>query len=233
MKIRETDHGRFTSKEIIEASFEEWIDFVFSKGETERDWISGDDFPNWSVDAATTLEYIEKTFRESASVLAGFSNSQLSNGLNFIHNASHSDTVHLFQKGNLPLDRRLSCLQSIRFLYSDCFAKRCDNVLSNWNEVANPLNGVCYMWWDVFVIFDNGDSTEEKLLSNECISVMKTALDIDHVACQESALHGLGHWQVDYSNEVSAIINDFLESHPGLESELRNYAKSAQRGCVQ
>ncbi len=233
MKIRETDHGRFTSKEIIEASFEEWIDFVFSKDVTERDWISGDDFPNWSVTATTTLDFIEKTFRESASVLANFSNSQLSNGLNFIHNASHSDTVHLFQSGNLPLERRISCLQSIWFLYSDCFAKRCDNVLSNWNEVDNPLNGVCYMWWDIFVLYGNGDSAEEKLLSSECLSVMKSALEIDHVACQESALHGLGHWQDSYPNEVSAIINDFLESHSDLESKLRNYARAAQRGGVQ
>jgi len=42
------------------------------------------------------------------------------------------------------------------------------------------------MWWD----FDCWYSTPDSAL----LATMRSILAIDHVACQESALHGLGHW---------------------------------------
>ena len=52
-----------------------------------------------------------------------------------------------------------------------------------------------------------------------------------HDACRESALHGLGHWQI-YYHEATQLIDDFLRITPNLRVELVRYAESARRGHV-
>ncbi|MBP0116549.1 hypothetical protein JWS04_36965, partial [Bradyrhizobium vignae] len=41
------------------------------------------------------------------------------------------------------------------------------------------------------------------------------------IACQESALHGLGHWHRDYREKVSHIIDRFCEAHSGIDPRCR------------
>ncbi len=62
--------------------------------------------------------------------------------------------------------------------------------------------------------------------------VMQRVLALDALACQESALHGLGHWHLRYPAEVEGAIDAFLERRPQLDPRLRQYAFSARRGCV-
>ena len=62
--------------------------------------------------------------------------------------------------------------------------------------------------------------------------VMQRVLALDALACQEGALHGLGHWHLRYPEEVKGAIDVFLESRPQLDPRLRQYAISARRGCV-
>jgi len=61
---------------------------------------------------------------------------------------------------------------------------------------------------------------------------MTNALALDSIACQESALHGLGHWHGAYPDEVEAIVDRFLAAHPTSRPELLTYARSARSGCV-
>lgn len=64
------------------------------------------------------------------------------------------------------------------------------------------------------------------------LASMRAILAIDHVACQESALHGLGHWHHDHPAAVEGIIDEFLERKSSFRGELREYADSARAGCV-
>ena len=61
---------------------------------------------------------------------------------------------------------------------------------------------------------------------------MAEILALDSLACQESALHGLGHWQHAYPEEVQQIIDRFLNANKNLRPELAAYARSARTGCV-
>jgi len=61
---------------------------------------------------------------------------------------------------------------------------------------------------------------------------MADILTIDRVACQESALHGLGHWQRRWPTEVARIIDEFLARNANARAELLAYARSARGGCV-
>jgi hypothetical protein len=120
---------------------------------------------------------------------------------------------------------RQRVIRSFEFLFRDLFAVRCWPVLGHLNEEGSPLNSACYMWWD----FDCWYSAPSSALR----TVMRSTLDIDNVACQESALHGLGHWyDRQHPEEVERIIDEFLGRGQNLRSELRQYAQAARAGLV-
>lgn len=62
-----------------------------------------------------------------------------------------------------------------------------------------------------------------------CLEVMEATLTIGHIACQEGALHGLGHWAECYPDRVGRIIDQYL-MNPA--PELRDYAIAARSGGV-
>ena len=102
------------------------------------------------------------------------------------------------------------------------FAIRCSQHLSHLDEPgANPLNRICYMWWDLFDVND-------KIL----LGIMERRLRLDSVACRESALHGLGHAQMLFPQEVETIIDDFLARNPTTRPELKAYALNACSGYI-
>ena len=51
-------------------------------------------------------------------------------------------------------------------------------------------------------------------------------------ACQESALHRLGHWSYYYRAQVRKIIVGYLAGLPE-DAALREYARAAAVGLVQ
>jgi hypothetical protein len=69
---------------------------------------------------------------------------------------------------------------------------------------------------------------------SDMLAMLRSILAIDHVACQESALHGLGHWckRGNDTSKVEAIIDDFLRRNPKARPELREYALRARTGMV-
>jgi hypothetical protein len=61
---------------------------------------------------------------------------------------------------------------------------------------------------------------------------MESTLQIDSIACRESALHGLGHWQRAYPARVGEIIDRFSMRQPDLPEKLRAYMVNAYVGYV-
>ena len=61
---------------------------------------------------------------------------------------------------------------------------------------------------------------------------MEHILGLGSLACQESALHGLGHWQRQDASEVARIIDAFVLSQTELDPRLLAYANAARCGCV-
>jgi hypothetical protein len=115
---------------------------------------------------------------------------------------------------------------SFEVLFREFFASRCEPALGHMSE-GGALNGICYMWWDLYCWYSIPDSN--------FLSMLRTILAIDHMACQESALHGLGHQRkIGKDNqEVEAIIDDFLRRERNLRPDLREYALSARKGMVR
>ena len=77
-----------------------------------------------------------------------------------------------------------------------------------------------------------GPKSDDRLaLQNATLETMGTILGLDSIACQESALHGLGHWHGAFPEQTEALIVHFLQARAEISSTLRSYAQSARCGA--
>jgi hypothetical protein len=218
-------------------TFAEWVEFVFNHPESEEKWYDNSDRDWWDarVRPLLTVQYMTRLFGNASVIFAPFSNLQVQHGLWFIADASCSNhTVVLFNHENgVSLHSRVECINSFSTLYTEVFTSRCSEYLSHNQPTQNSLNLVCYMWWDLLAAHYGAGQPVRRELDIACLHVMSKILEIDSLACRESALHGLGHWQPYYPKKVEAIIRSFLKANPNSDSKLREYALAAQRGHVQ
>lgn len=123
---------------------------------------------------------------------------------------------------------RLHFMESVKTLYVDGFMRFCSNHFGNTDsgpEPSRPLNSACYMLWDMDGIECPAINGDTEMLDSS-LDVLGFALNLDHLACQESALHGLGHLAHSYREITTPIIRDYLR-RAKPNDELRQYAKNA------
>ena len=134
---------------------------------------------------------------------------------------------------SVPLDIRVKCVHSIRGVFEQLFDGLCSEHLSHIDEKgAAPLNSICYMWWDLIPFQLEADAPSKVAISKAALEVMEEILKLDSIACQESAIHGLGHWELFYPTEVAEIVDQYLKDNPNLRTELKEYALRARDGDV-
>ncbi len=237
-------------RELTDLSFEGWITYVFDHpvpdpgipewaGSAEaviyRHWYLESDSDWWDPSAhpETTVAYLTMLFENATSVLTPFSDTQIKEGLWFLVSPSCSDHMFVLLNPAVPWSERKHCISSIFTLFEHFLALRCSPHLSHLDEPgANPLNGVCYMWWDLYPAYGKPGDPTTREMHEALFDVMRRILDLSSDACRESALHGLGHWRHEYPKQVEAIIDGFLASHPDLRPELKAYARAARKGRV-
>ena len=215
-----------------------WAAHVFDRPETPwyfpADPMEDIAFPNADADELAAL--VTHTMATCGEDLAPFSDAQIAHGLNFMTNNACGDVVMEVMRPTLSLARRRTLIASLKTLYTDCFAPRCARALSHTSDpiaAENPLNVVCYMFWDASPLLHwSGDGADA--LNETVLDVLEATLAIDHPAVQESALHGLGHIrQHDRTNpRPERIIQTFLKTTP-TSPTLRAYTEAAAAGCVQ
>jgi hypothetical protein len=177
------------------------------------------------------IQYGARLFRESPKWLNRYSDAQVRQGLNVMTNNSFSNNVFALQDASIRVDQRLAFIDAIFDLNRDYFEPRCTPHLSHLDykftpPEVSPLNMICYMWWDTFV-------PPGKELNDACVSVMENCLHLSNIAILEGALHGLGHWLLDYPKRCESIIQNFLQRRGAkISLDLRKYAMAAQSGCI-
>ena len=73
---------------------------------------------------------------------------------------------------------------------------------------------------------------DRQALHLAALETMAKILEFDSLACQESALHGLGHWHRIFPQQIESLIDEFLLLHSGARPQLLTYARAARGGCV-
>ena len=121
-----------------------------------------------------------------------------------------SDHAFSIVNDRAPWAARQKAIRSIYDLYAKCFTNRCAQGLGHTSEVTNPINAVCYMWWDLFPAWPDPKDASLSDEADEYIQVMERCLSLTHQACLEGALHGLGHWQLIFPERVEPIVDQFL-----------------------
>ena len=198
-----------------------WLDRLF--GETDKEGVDRlMELDEFCPSDDSTFQRLAEVFENPAVSLAPYSDHRIAQALWDLSSNVFGDL------GRPPAewDLHMRVFNSFEVLFREFFAVRCEPVLGHMNE-GGPLNTICYMWWDLDCWYSIPDTS---IVPMQC-----SILAIDHTACQESALHGLGHkCQIREANpEIEAIIDDFLRRKPDLRPELREYALSARQGMVQ
>jgi hypothetical protein len=88
------------------------------------------------------------------------------------------------------------------------------------------------MWWDTMPVYGGPVLAGRQALHLAALEAMAAILKLDSIACQESALHGLGHWHRIFPQQTEIVIDEFLSLNAKARPELRTYARSARCGCV-
>lgn len=217
-------------------TFEQWLAHVFDHRvrEAALAWYWDPDADWWDGPAVDAVQFLTRAFESAAVAFQPYTDAQLNQGLWFIASNGCSDYMLALLDSGVPWSDRRRCVRSIHTLFEQCFARRCTPHLGHLDEPgANPLNSVCYMWWDILPICGQPEDPGRNEMDREILGVLESTLQLESDACRESALHGLGHWQPYYPEQVTAIIDAFLQSQEGgLREELRVYARNAYRGCV-
>jgi hypothetical protein len=221
---------------IKEASFDEWLAHLFDRPECDpgEHWAFGEREPDWDAPQELTAEFLARTYEDPDHWMSRFSPAQIAAGLEYTWNSAFSNVGFALRAESVPWPLRQRAIRALEPLYQRCFARLCTPGLSHLNEcLDNPVNGVCYMYWDVCPFYGQPQNPENREMDDECLRVMEATVQMDHDACRESALHGLGHWAMHYPSRVAASIEEGRKPLRGrLRPELLQYAKAAACGCV-
>jgi hypothetical protein len=214
------------------ASFEEWLDETFGRA------VAGEHYPafvhrdvrDWPEPVAdhSALAWLIRLFENSTEELRYYSDAQIAAGL---WELGPGD-AHCVYSRDLPIAERLRLIRSVATFFRDFFDPRCLPKLSHLDrEVTEPLNGICYMWWEVITWGWAKDDPDAEQLRTTDLDVMEQVLRLPNPACQESALHGLGH-MVRHSSRAAGIIEAYLATSSSVP-DLDAYARAALSGCIQ
>jgi hypothetical protein len=205
--------------------YAELIEFAFNRDTDINSWAWDLELQEPTAPPETVAVAIRRLCTNSGEDLKCFNNLQVAGGIKYIFENTFSNYSFDILNSELPSELRSSTFQSLNSLFEECFAPRCTPLLSHGlNHILdNPLNGVCYMFWDSSPLSSGGP---------DALCVMEKSLYLKNVACVESGLHGLGH--AFYKNEktVETAIDKFLASKPYIDEKLLTYAMNARRGYV-
>jgi hypothetical protein len=187
------------------------------------------DYMDNPVDA---IRGMTELFSSAGRLVEKYSTEQINEGLWFL-SGGRSDLPYELYNTEVDEALRVTCAGSVRRLFTDLFAPFCQKVLATEEESAEPLNSICYMWWDNFVGWGRPESPQGRVIDSVLLGVMRENLDSANVACVESGLHGLGHWQISYPDQVKSTIDLFLRKRRNISAPLKQYALHARSGHVQ
>jgi hypothetical protein len=220
---------------LTDLPFEDWLEHAFGPAVRpgRNAWYFDEDIDWWDPAPATAVAHFTRLFQDPEPALRYFSDEQIAQGLTYLLSTSASGDNCWFSTTSVALPDRLGCIAAIATFFAQLFAPKCTPHLSHLSDPeAGDLNRVCYMWWDEFPSIALPGDAAKPALDAVTIDTMQRILRLDSMACQESALHGLGHWHNWHQQPVAPIIDAYLASTSDLDPRLVTYARSARCGCV-
>src|SRR5690606_27083903 len=111
------------------------------------------DAPYLTLLPQQTVEFITRTFDSMDTITEYFSDAQINQGINYIINNACSNYIFSLVDDNVALDQRIAAVESFYSVYQKLYDVKCSPTLGHLSEAGNPLNNMCYMWWDVIPFY--------------------------------------------------------------------------------
>ena len=227
------------------ATFDEWLKWIFDHpvaDNVDKEWWwaepDADESGRWlDRPPIPALTFVTKLFENPLAHLSRYSDAQIDQGLWFIVHGANSKHLKWLVDGRVDFGLRRRCIRSIENLSRDLFAPRCSDDPLKGDQ---PLDSICGMLWDLVLLDachfqDNTDGTYSEVrdtaIDKEFARTLSRILKLPSIACQRSALHGLGHL-VRHAALGCEIVEQYLAEHPDLPSNLREYSLKAMAGEV-
>ncbi|HTE19358.1 MAG TPA: hypothetical protein VK689_13370 [Armatimonadota bacterium] len=224
-------------RELTELSYEGWVNWVFDHPVTEPPWHFEGDADWWDEerDPAATAGYLARLFEEPERLLEQFTPAQINVGLWFLASVSCSNHMFALLDEAVPWAARKRAIEAMAVLYEKLFAPVCTEFYGHLGagpEKPNPVNSICYMWWDLCPVTPYAPSPSDPERDAVVLDVLQRILRLPSPACREAALRGLGRSQARYPTRTQQIIDELLAREPALPAELQAYALAARVGAV-
>lgn len=219
------------------AVFSEWLGAVFNHPVEKREWYWDEGFESYwdrlELSDSVTVDYMTRLF-SAPDQLKRYSLEQVAQGIWFLMGeSSPGESAYALLNPDVPLSKRIDCVRAMVNFFRAFVVPAAPG---RANEQNDKFQGVCYMWWDIFPTYGGptyGPHTGgESELHTACLDTMAEILSMPSELCQLSALHGLGHWYRNHSERVQGIVDDFLQTTPGLTNRITDYAAQAQVGRI-
>lgn len=215
--------------DLTRCSYAQWLAFVFDHPvpqAAEKEWYWQDEWEH-EADYSRVLEYLVRLFRNPTFLPDTYSQEQLEQGFWFLLRPM-GFLEEALKDTKLEWRLRRECITSMGDLFERLFA-------------VNPLaDSACYMWWDLIIsgYFETSHTSWDPLIVEDKDAEAQEAvyetlcriLKLDSRECQKSALHGLGHLNHPLTEPT---IEAYLNEHPMIDVELKEYAVNCKKGEIQ
>ncbi len=132
---------------------------------------------------------------------------------------------------DVPTWLRADVLSKMHTVFAEIFARRCDQTLANRATAPqSPWNQLCFLWWE---LLPRHGVPSEIFLEETDIAIVRligASLKVEHIACKESALHGLALWYAARPDDVRREID---KNACFIPPALSDYALAARVGNLQ
>jgi len=218
---------------LTDLSFDQFVEFHFGQAVRAHgdEWFFDLDGDWWDPEPQVGIAYLTRLFSNGPEVLERFSDAQIAQGLDGLINTTGVGDQPWMHSPFVPAAERVSAWEAVAIFFADVLAPRCSDTLGHLSEPGAPLNNRTYMWWDGFPGFVRPEDPAQGAIDNAELACLRSILNLDSAACQEAALHGLGHW-VHREPRCEPIIAEYIATGRLARPELLNYAKAARTGCI-
>lgn len=213
--------------------FDEFVEFHFGHAVRSHGnpWHMDLDADWWEPEPRTGIAFLTRLFSDGPEVLRWFSDSQVAQGLDSLVNISATGDLPWMYDPATPTAERADVWRAVARFFADVLAPRCSSALGHLSEDGAPLNMRTYMWWEGFPSLTMPDDPDREMIEAAELECLESVLALDSAACQEAALHGLGHW-VRREPRCADMIERYLASDRIARPELATYARAARTGCI-
>ena len=209
----------------FDMSFDEWIKFIFDHPvdtDVHSPWYFDSQltefWDEWTIGEKGSLEkqleYAIKLFEDPMFLLKEYNPEQINQGFWFLlSGVSGFGLGDLIWKTELPWSLREQCILSMVGPFQSIF-------------MEIPEQDSCNMWWDLLRDFQE---KRDMRVTDAMFRALNDILQSPTLACQVSALHGLGH--IEHIDKRK-VIEEYLHHSENLDNETRDYAFAAIKGEV-